>query len=372
MKKILFIAIIALSLTIGSTARASEKAQIAKTADGIQVSFTLSDEAQAQDFITALNVVMTEKAVPAPVEKEPMFSVEKMKNIFKSDVFKNLGSKLAKILIILGIAIIAKRVMKVALKLALTKVDGQKKLTKKQKQKANTILPIVDNILDVVIVILTALVILSELGIDIAPLLAGAGVIGLAIGFGAQTLVKDFITGFFILLEGTLSVGDIVTISGISGGVEDISIKSVVLRDFSGVVHTIPFSEVTTISNMTKDYSYHVFEIGVGYRENTDEVTKEINKIGKAMYKDKELSKSLLSDEIEICGVNALADSSVNIKGRIKTKPGEQWAVGRELNRRVKLRFDELGIEIPYPHTTIYFGEDKKGNAPAANVKVEK
>jgi len=377
MKKIIFTILLMLSIFTQNTFAAENKsAEITKGSYGVQISFTLDNEAQAKDFITALNNVLETKEIDKTAaqndDKAKAFSLETLKGFIKSDIFKNLGSKLLKIFIILAATIFAKRLIKMTTRLTMTKVDGGKRITKKQKQRVNTIMPIVDNMLDIVFFILVSLVILSELGIDIAPLLAGAGVIGLAIGFGAQTLVKDFITGFFILLEGTIAIGDTVNIGGIAGGVEDISIKSVVLRDLNGVVHTIPFSEVTTISNKTRDFAYHVFEVGVGYRENTDEVVKELDKIGKSMYKDKEVSELLLDDAIEIFGVDKLDDSAVVIKGRFKTKPGNQWGIGREFNRRVKLRFDELGIEIPYPHTTIYFGEDKQGKAPSANVKVEK
>lgn len=236
--------------------------------------------------------------------------------------------------------------------------------------RAKTLLPLLRNILLVAMVVVVGMVILSELGVNIAPLLAGAGVIGLAVGFGAQKLVQDIITGAFILFENTISVGDVVSVGGHAGLVEGMSVRTIRLRDLSGTVHTIPFSAVDKISNLTKDFSYYVLDVGVAYREDTDAVVKVCEEIVEEMRQDPVYGKEIL-EPLEVLGVDRFADSAVIVKSRIKTKPIQQWFVGREFNRRMKKRFDDLGIEIPFPHRTLYFGEDKAGKAPQARVLVE-
>lgn len=236
--------------------------------------------------------------------------------------------------------------------------------------RARTLLPLLRNAIMVVLLVMVALIVLAELGINIGPLLAGAGVIGLAIGFGSQKLVQDVITGAFILFEDSISVGDVVTAGGISGVVERLSIRSIRLRDLSGNVHTIPFSSVDTVTNMTKEFSMAVIEAGVAYRESVDEVMAELKKLGAEFQEDREFGPLIL-EPLDMLGVDALGDSAVVIKCRFKTVPMKQWAVRREFNRRMKNRFDELGIEIPFPHQTVYFGVDKDGTAPPAFVRTK-
>ncbi len=240
----------------------------------------------------------------------------------------------------------------------------------KRGARARTLLPLLRNLIFVVLAVMVTMIVLSELGVNIAPLLAGAGVVGLAVGFGAQKLVQDVITGAFILFEDSVSVGDVVKVAGNAGFVEALSIRSIRLRDFSGNVHTIPFSTVETVTNMTKEFSYRVFEVGVAYREDTDEVMEVLKEIGAEMQADPEYGPCIL-EPLDVVGVERFDDSAVIIKARFKTAPIKQWFVGREFNRRMKRRFDELGIEIPFPHSTLYFGEDKGGNAPVGRVVVE-
>ncbi|MBL6929690.1 MAG: mechanosensitive ion channel [Rhodospirillales bacterium] len=236
--------------------------------------------------------------------------------------------------------------------------------------RARTLLPLLRNVIMVVLLVMVALIVLAEIGINIGPLLAGAGVIGLAVGFGSQKMVQDIITGAFILFEDTISVGDVVTAGGLTGVVDRLSIRSIRLRDLSGNVHTIPFSSVDTVTNMTKEFSMAVIEAGVAYRENVDDVMAELEKLGAEMREDAEWGPLIL-EPLEILGVDALADSAVVIKARFKTVAMKQWAIRREFNRRMKNRFDELGIEIPFPHQTIYFGVDKDGSAPPLMVQSE-
>ena len=236
--------------------------------------------------------------------------------------------------------------------------NGQGGARVERSARIRTLLPLLRNAYLILLVTVVTLIVLSELGLDIAPLLAGAGVIGLAIGFGSQTLVKDVITGLFILLEDTVSVGDVVNVgSGHSGLVEAISIRSIRLRDEAGSVHTIPFSQVNTVINLTKDFSFYVFNISIAYREDPDRVVEVVKEIGAGLQSDPEYAPVIL-EPVEIMGVDAFLDNSLRVKARIKTRPIMQWRVGREFNRRLKKRFDELGIEIPLPQRTVHLRSD--------------
>ncbi len=240
---------------------------------------------------------------------------------------------------------------------------------KLNNSRFQTITPIIRNILLFALSLLSAMVVLSELGINIVPLLAGAGVLGIAIGFGAQTLVKDFLTGLVIIFEDVIQIGDVIQLGDKFGLVEKITLRKIQLRDLDGKVHTIPFGEVTIVSNLTKDYSFYLFDIGVAYRENTDEVIEVLKEIDEELRADEKYAELILSP-LEVFGVDKFDDSAVIIKARIKTKPIQQWNVGREFNRRMKHAFDARNIEIPFPHTTLYFGEGKDGGSPPANVRV--
>ncbi len=200
------------------------------------------------------------------------------------------------------------------------------------------------------------LVILSQLGINIGPILATAGVLGLAISFGAQSLVKDLINGLFIIIENQIRIGDVAVINGTGGLVETINLRTVTLRDLAGVVHIFPNGSINSISNMTYGWSAYVFDIGVAYKEDVDHVSKVMVTVLEDMRQD-EKYKNLILEEMELFGVDDFADSAVVIKARVKTKPNKQWEVAREYRRRLKKAFDEEGIEIPFPHRSIYFGE---------------
>ena len=270
---------------------------------------------------------------------------------------------------VLVIALIAWEFFSSAVERYLSKTDAEGNVVARSA-RVRTLLPLLRNIIFVVLAVLVTMIALSELGINIAPLLAGAGVIGLAVGFGSQKLVQDVITGAFILFEDAIAVGDVVRVAGQAGVVEAISIRSIRLRDLTGSVHTIPFSTVDTVTNLTKEFSYYVLEVGVAYREDTDAVVEVLRAILDDMREDPDYSDFIIAP-LDVMGVDAFADSAVIIKARIKTAPIKQWSVGREFNRRMKKRFDELGIEIPFPHTTVYFGVDKAGAAPPARVAME-
>ena len=235
--------------------------------------------------------------------------------------------------------------------------------------RETTLLTLMRNAATIALVIVTLMFVLSEMGINIAPLIASAGVLGLAIGFGAQKLVQDIITGVFIQLENAINVGDVVTAGGTTGVAERLTIRSVSLRDLDGTYHIIPFSSVDKVANFMKGFSYYVCNMGVAYRESYDDVKQAMHDAFDLLRKDPENSGPILGD-LEWFGVTEFGDSAVVVRARIKTLPGSQWGVGRAYNRYIKQVFDERNIEIPFPHQTIYFGEDKRGRAPVAHVRV--
>ncbi|HEY0875216.1 MAG TPA: mechanosensitive ion channel family protein [Vicinamibacterales bacterium] len=196
------------------------------------------------------------------------------------------------------------------------------------------------------------LMVLRELGVDIAPVLAGAGVIGIAIGFGAQTLVRDIISGFFLILENQVRVGDVAAINGQGGLVEAINLRTIVLRDFEGTVHVFPNGAITTLANRSKDFSFYVIDLAVTYGEDPDRVTAIVRTIGAELQADDRFGPNILGP-IEVVGVDAFGESSVTIKLRIKTVPLKQWEVGRELRRRILKAFRDNGIDFPFPRRVV-------------------
>ncbi|MFO8024467.1 mechanosensitive ion channel family protein [Thiohalophilus sp.] len=227
------------------------------------------------------------------------------------------------------------------------------------EKRADTLVRLLNQAIRITMWAVVLLIILREVGMDIAPILASAGIVGLAVGFGGQNLVRDVISGFFILLENQVRVGDVAIVNGTGGLVEAVNFRTLILRDLSGVVHVFPNGTITTLSNMTREWSAYVFEIGVAYKENTDRVIDIMKQAGKELHED-ETFGPLMIDDVEIFGVDQFGDSAVVIKGRLKTLPIKQWDVGREYRRRVKYAFDREGIEIPFPHRSIYFGEMSK------------
>lgn len=203
------------------------------------------------------------------------------------------------------------------------------------------------------------LILLGKFNINIAPILASAGIVGLAVGFGAQELVRDFISGFFILLEDQIRTGDVAIINGTSGTVEKIEMRTTTLRDASGVVHIFQNGKINTLSNMTKGWSAIVVDVGVAYKEDTDRVTEVMKQVGEEMQKDKDFGSQMLSP-VDVWGVDQFGDSAVILKVKLTTKSGMQWSVSREYRRRIKKAFDAQNIEIPFPHLSIYTGEVTK------------
>ncbi len=227
------------------------------------------------------------------------------------------------------------------------------------EKRVETLIRLIRQAARIIFWVTTILILLKEIGVDVGPILASAGIVGLAVGFGAQNLVRDFISGFFFILENQVRVGDVAIVNGTGGLVERVKFRTIVLRDVGGIDHIFPNGTVSTLSNLTNDWSAYVFDIGVAYKENTDKVIEVMNKVGSEMIQD-EILGSFMLEEPENIGVDKYDNSADVIKGRIKTKPIRQRQEGREYLRRIKLAFDNAGIEIPFPHQTLYFGEASK------------
>jgi small conductance mechanosensitive channel len=225
------------------------------------------------------------------------------------------------------------------------------------KKRAHTLGTILRHGVLIVISFIALLMILGELGIQLGPLLATAGVGALAVGFGAQSLVKDFINGFFIILENQYRIGDAIEVAGVSGLVESVSLRRTVLRDLEGKVHTVPNGEIKIVSNLSKEWARSVLDVSISYREDVDQIMELLKQIGKELAAE-EPWKSVLLEPLQIFGVERFGESELVIRVVVKTAPLKQWEVGRELRRRIKIRFDEKGIQIPFPHRVL-IREDK-------------
>jgi small-conductance mechanosensitive channel len=228
---------------------------------------------------------------------------------------------------------------------------GGEAVTEREK-RARTLASLLRTLGTFFILLAAVLMALREIGLDITPLLAGAGVAGLAIGLGAQSLIKDVIAGFFILLEDQFHVGDVIQAAGVSGQVEQLSLRLTTVRDLRGTVHFIPNGEIKVVSNLTKEWSQVVLEVGIGYEENVDRVLGILAEVGQGLAVDESFGK-LVMEPPQVLGVEALGESQVTIRLVLKTLPSKQWEVARELRRRVKVRFDRERIAVPYPHRVV-------------------
>jgi moderate conductance mechanosensitive channel len=253
----------------------------------------------------------------------------------------------------------------------LERLVESKGLTLSEAQKrARTLGRIANSAAVVIVVSISVMMILSEFGMNITPIITGAGIVGLAVGFGAQNLVRDVISGFFLILEDQIRVGDVARINGVGGSVEHIRLRTTVLRDAEGTVHIIPNGEIKQVANLTKEFSYYLIDLGVSYAENVDYVMDVLKQIGEELKLDPAFSPLLL-DPLEILGVDDFADSQIMIKLRVKTLPLKQWVVGRELRRRIKNTFDRMNIELPFPQLQVHFPEMAKlsGQSTRATAK---
>lgn len=283
--------------------------------------------------------------------------------------FLSTGIKI--FLIVIGTLIIIKIVQLFSVRLSVLITKSKNKMDTEYQKRIDTLSSVINNLLNVLIVVIALITVLGQLGIEIGPILAAAGVVGLAIGFGAQSLVKDIINGFFILLEDQIRVGDVVEIGDNGGLVERVNLRMTVLRDLAGNVHFIPNGEISIVKNMTKGYSRYVFDIGVAYREDVDEVIAIMQAVDEELRNDSDFKEDIL-EPLEVLGLDKFGDSAITIKARTTTAPIKQWRVAREFNKRLKKAFDEKNVEIPFPHITLYMGQDKQGQAPPLSVRMEK
>lgn len=262
-------------------------------------------------------------------------------------------------LIVVG-AVLLIRVAYVAIhRIEVTVDDGDPLLSEREK-RARTLATILRKVTSVTVIIVAILTVLQELGVDTKAIVTAAGIGGVALGFGAQNLVRDVISGFFMLLENQIRVGDVVTINGsVSGQVEDITLRTTILRDLEGNVHIFPNGTIEYLTNKTKNWSRAVIDVGVAYKEDVDRVMAVLRDIGDELAAD-EAFRPLIVEPLQVLGVNDFGESQVTIRTMITTLPLKQWDVARELRRRIKNRFDREGIEIPFPHLSLYWGEASK------------
>ncbi|MEQ9618927.1 MAG: mechanosensitive ion channel family protein [Deltaproteobacteria bacterium] len=265
------------------------------------------------------------------------------------------------VIILAGIYILLRVINKVINRLE-TKIaerNGDMVSALETERRLKTITSLLRHIVFIVLFGIAMVMILKEVGMDIGPIIAGAGILGLAVSFGAQNLVRDIISGFFIILEDQVRVGDIGVINGTAGTVEEINFRTIVIRDLEGTVHVYPNGAINELANKSKGWSRYVIDVGVAYKENVDNVMEVLREIGDELKEDKHFG-ALTMEPLDILGVDNFGASEIVIKCMIKTHPLKQWEVGRELRRRIKNKFDEKGIEIPFPHLSVYFGEESK------------
>ncbi|HUC68268.1 MAG TPA: mechanosensitive ion channel domain-containing protein [Stellaceae bacterium] len=277
---------------------------------------------------------------------------------FSTDTGRRISGAVVSIATVLLVALLIWEIFGSAIERYLNGVgvDGSRVA---RSARTRTLLPLLRTTVLIILLTTVGLIVLSELGVNIAPLLAGAGIAGIAVGFGSQALVKDVITGLFILLEDTLAVGEMVDVGNNHAGiVEAISVRTIRLRDLSGTLHTVPFSDVSTVRNLTRDYSYFVADVGVLYREDPDRVIAVLRDVADSLRRDPDWAPSIV-EPLEIFGVERFSDTAMVIRARLKTVPMRQFAVGREFNRRMKKAFDANGIEMPAGNQTRYLDPPK-------------
>jgi small conductance mechanosensitive channel len=286
-----------------------------------------------------------------------------------------LLARLARILLVIGVAFVLLRLvgktMPTLVHSYLGRRTGEAAQDSEIEKRSKTLEDVILKTFTTLILVVVVLMVLGELGVGIGPVLAGAGVVGIAIGFGAQNLIRDYLAGVFVLLEDQYRVGDVVTVAGVSGVVEDFNLRRTVLRDLDFVVHSVPNGEIRVASNMTREKSRANIDIEVAYKEDLERVIAILNRIGEDMYNDPAL-RPLMNEPLKVLRVDAFRDSGITIKVLGETKPIQQWTIMGEFRLRVKRVFDQEGIEIPFPHRTIYWGKGSEtvirqpGHAPGS------
>lgn len=273
------------------------------------------------------------------------------------------GIRIVLIVAVAGLAIRVVHKLISHLALLIRPHDGSPAAEIERGKRIQTVSAILHHLSTVLLVIVAALMVLSELGVNITPILTSLGVVGVALGFGAQQLVGDLIAGFFHIFENQIRVGDVAVINGVGGQVEELRLRTTVLRAFDGTVHIFRNGTINTLANMTKDYSYFAMDLPVDYQENTDRVSQIIREVGADLQRDARLSPSIL-EPVEVLGVEAFTETAVTVRFRMKTLPIKQWDVGREFRRRLKLRLDEEGVEIPAVYRYMIRPDAARRDAP--------
>jgi small conductance mechanosensitive channel len=272
------------------------------------------------------------------------------------------GIRIVLIIAIAGLAIKVLHKLVSHLALLIRPHDESAAAEIERRKRIQTVSAILHHLSTVLIVIVGVLTVLSEIGVNITPILTSLGVVGVALGFGAQQLVGDLIAGFFHIFENQIRVGDVAIINGVQGHVEEIRLRTTVLRSVDGTVHVFRNGTINTLANMTKDFSYFAMDLPVHYKENTDRVTHIVRDVADGMQQDSKYRPSIL-EPVEVLGVESFTDAAVTVRFRIKTLPIKQWEVGREFRRRLKLRLDEEGIEIPAAYRYMIRAEGQRRDA---------
>lgn len=259
----------------------------------------------------------------------------------------------ARVLLILLLAAIALRLIPRLIS-RLRRALQERQDSAEDARRIHTLSRVIRYVVTVAVTVVTGIVILGEFGISVAPILGAAGVVGIALGFGAQSLVKDYFAGFFLLLENQIRIGDVVEAGGKAGVVEELTLRYLRLRDYEGSVHYIPNGAVSVVTNKSLGFAYAVIDAGIAYGEDIDRAIAVMRRVGEELREDAAFSAKIL-DAMEVAGVDRWADSAVVIRCRFKVVPLEQWNVRRECLRRLKMAFDREGIEIPFPHVKLVY-----------------
>lgn len=280
-------------------------------------------------------------------------------NTWLESIIPWLLSHGVKIVLIAVVAYFLKRIIHGvivrAVRIAVKSEDYQSK--EAEEKRENTLISLFTVTLKTLIVLVAGMMIIEELGVEIGPMLAAAGIVGLAFGFGGQYLIRDIITGLFIIMENQYRIGDVININGIGGAVENITLRKTTLRDMNGTVHHIPHGEIKTVSNLTKDFSRVNMNLGISYNSNLEHVIKVVNEVGNELAEDPQFKESILKP-IQFVRVDDFADSAIIIKMVGETKVLKQWEVAGEFRKRLKIAFDKEGIEIPFPQRVLHITKD--------------
>lgn len=283
---------------------------------------------------------------------------------FSVESILELGAKGIRFVLILALAVLFSRIVarlvgQLVARLADDDGEGDGLRALEAKKRADTLTNVASRTASIAIWAVAIVMALSEIGFNVGPLLAGAGVAGIAVGFGAQNLVRDFFAGFFLLTENQIRVGDVAVINGQGGLVEQINLRTTILRDLAGDVHIFPNGAITQLTNKTREYSFYVFDVGVAYKEDIEQVMQVMTTVAEELKEDAEIGPLIL-EPIQVFGLDKFADSAIVIKARIKTTPNQQWTVGRAYNLRLKKRFNAENIEFPFPHRTVFLHNENQ------------